>query len=80
MRIIISKIIIKILFIKIFIYIIKMKNNFTIRIKKFLLKRKKKDFKNDEINIKFVFVTYYTIIKKIYIYNLNVVFAKKTFS
>ena len=40
-RIVIPRIITKILFIKIFIYIIKIRNNFTMRIKKFLLRRTK---------------------------------------
>ena len=40
-KIMISKIIIKILIIKILIYIIKIKNNFTMRMKKLLLKKKK---------------------------------------
>ena len=40
-RIMISRVIIKILIIKIFIYIIKTKNNFTMRIKKILLRKRK---------------------------------------
>ena len=45
MRIVILKIIIKILFIKIFIYIMKIKNNFTMRMKKLLLRKKRKILK-----------------------------------
>ena len=41
MKIMILKIIIKISIIKIFIYIMKIKNNFTMRIKKLLLRKKK---------------------------------------
>ena len=63
-RIMILKIITKILFIKIFIYIMKMRNNFIMRIKKNLLKKKKRDFENNKINVKFIFVIYYVIIKK----------------
>ena len=40
--------------------------------------KKKKDFKNDEINVEFVSVMYYIIIKKKE-NNLNIVFIKRTF-
>lgn len=43
-------------------YIIKLINDFIMRIKRVLLKKKK--LKNNEIDIEFIYITYYIIIKK----------------